>query len=111
MSKRLRESIKYVEYYRRLIAEFEHTSILLRQLGTGDYNEFSVYLNNLKHLEKRHMAVQEILNGDEGFLKWLKNEDSELWCNIMATGLTFRMLDNLIVNLRNTLGKEQSRKT
>ncbi|HAS1135159.1 TPA: hypothetical protein I3806_004618 [Enterobacter cloacae] len=111
MPKRLKESSRYVECYSRLIAEFEQVSMLLRQLGAGEYHEFSVYMNNLKHLEKRQLAIQEILNGDGGFLIWLKNEDPELWCNIMATGLTFRMLDNLIVNLRNTLTREYCRKT
>lgn len=108
MTEKLKENVRYGKSYHRLIEEFELTSMLLCQLGAGDYHEFSVYINNLKHLEKQQVTVQAVLNCEEGFRAWLKKEDPELWCNITAMGLTFRMLDNLIVNLCNTLKREHN---
>lgn len=99
MKRTVAKNLIHSEQYSRLVELFEQMSALLRQMGHEEYQDFSVYLNNLRHIERYNGSLNTILQ-DEDFVCWLKKRDMELHCNIMATRIAFRMLDNLVVNLR-----------
>lgn len=88
--------------YRQTQDAYEGLSGLLSQLATGHYTDFSVYMNNLMHLQARQLEIMALFDIQE-YRTWLKANDPDLWCDIIAAGNTFRMLHNLIVNLKLTL--------
>ena len=89
---------EYLERYKSVIIEFESLCVLLKQLSSCDYNDFSIYVNNLTHLRDRQQAITKNCS-EHDFWEWLKSRDTDLSCNIIATGLAYRMVDNLLVNL------------
>lgn len=93
---------EYLQRYQNVVSEFESLSVLLKQLSSCDYHDFSIYINNLNHLKDRQSVITRNCC-EQGFWEWLKAKDADLSCNIIAMGLAYRMVDNLLVNLLTNL--------
>lgn len=87
--KELRERMKSVE-------------VIMAQLSEGAYSSVDIYANNMNILADFYQDLGEPLQSP-AFMGYLKQNDTDLFINILSIGRAVSLMKNLLLNISNIL--------
>lgn len=108
MSKIYPRQSEYADMHAKLTDLMPSVRIILQQMEEHEYAELSTYINNMDMIARFYEEVGENLS-EPGFLSYLKQNDLNLFVEILAVGRAVSLMKNLLVNIKRSLEKATGR--
>ncbi|WP_407579006.1 hypothetical protein [Citrobacter koseri] len=93
---------RYADMYAKLTDRMQSVRVILDQMEGHEYAAFSTYMNNMEAIARFYEETGESLS-EPGFLNYLKQNDLNLFIEILSVGRAVSLMKNLLVNIRHIL--------
>ncbi|EBY8684488.1 hypothetical protein R8124_000580 [Salmonella enterica] len=90
---------RYADIYAELIDQMQSVRVILEQMEGHEYAAISTYMNNMEAIARFYEEAEGNLS-EPGFLNYLKQNDLNLFIEILAVGRAISLMKNLLVNIR-----------
>ncbi|HEA7547176.1 TPA: hypothetical protein RXK99_004846 [Escherichia coli] len=93
---------KYADIHAKLTDRMQSVRIILEQMAGHEYVAFSTYQNNMEMIARFYEDAGAVLS-EPDFLNYLRQNDLNLFIEILSVARAVSLMKNLLVNIRRHL--------
>ena len=90
---------QYADIHAKLTDRMQSVRVILEQMEGHEYAAISTYMNNMEAIACFYEEAGESLS-EPDFLNYLKQNDLNLFIEILSVGRAISLMKNLLVNIR-----------